>query len=329
MNREDIKIDDFKNLNNSDKILFLLKFASIAPSSHNTQPWKFKIKNNSIEILPEYSRALKSDPDHRELFLSLGTCCENLLLASEAYGLNYRIEEANGTFKITYNDLGSKKQDNATLNAMINRSCNRSPFETTKISDQFIETMKSVAKEVEINFIADNKLKEQVVGVVGDSIQQAFQDKEFTKELSQWIKPSLEKYQIGMTGYSVGIPWITSFIVPWMIGHLKMDVKQRKMDEVPLKASPMFVLLSHQEDNPPGWLKVGQAFEAIAVEATKLNLKISLQGAPIEIGNHYLKIKELFGAKGRPMIFFRIGYTSSNLRKSPRLLVKQLIDKNE
>src|SRR6185369_8977878 len=92
-NRESISIKDFVHFdNNRDKLLFLLKFASIAPSSHNTQPWKFRLTENSIEILPDFDRSLAySDPANRELFLSLGTCVANLILASKAYGLGFEV----------------------------------------------------------------------------------------------------------------------------------------------------------------------------------------------------------------------------------------------
>ncbi len=43
----------------------LIRFATLAPSGHNTQPWKFTINENSIQICPDLSRCLPVvDPDN-------------------------------------------------------------------------------------------------------------------------------------------------------------------------------------------------------------------------------------------------------------------------
>ena len=67
----------------------LVRHASLAASSHNTQPWKFRIDSESISILPDFSRRCPVvDPDDHHLFVSLGWAAENLLIAAEAAGLH-------------------------------------------------------------------------------------------------------------------------------------------------------------------------------------------------------------------------------------------------
>ncbi|HEX5430090.1 MAG TPA: hypothetical protein VFX17_03390 [Patescibacteria group bacterium] len=333
MNREDIDPKEMERLTNPEaKLLFLLKYASIAPSSHNTQPWRLRINSNTIEIKPEFKRRLVySDSKDRQLYLSLGTCIENLLLASKAYGFTFDLQIKNDESSvyalISYSNLQLNLIDYTTLESIIARASNRELFEDRPVPDEFVEKLKLIAgSKAEISFVTDQAQRTKIIDVVGTSIQDAFLDKQFTNELSGWIKPSLKKYQLGMPGYNVGIPWPLSFVMPWVIGHVKMDKTQRKMDEAPLRAAPMFVLLSNDSDEPTSWIQVGQVFEEIAVEADKIGLKIGIQGAPIEIGDHYKTLGQLFGAKGRPMIFFRIGFTSKNKPKSPRLLVNQLIE---
>ena len=63
----------------------LVRYATLAANGHNTQPWKFAIKENAIEIHPDYARRLPVvDPDDRELWISLGCALENLLVAARA-----------------------------------------------------------------------------------------------------------------------------------------------------------------------------------------------------------------------------------------------------
>ena len=65
----------------------LVRYATLAANGHNTQPWKFAIRENAIEIHPDYTRRLPAvDPHDRELWISLGCALENLLQASRAIG---------------------------------------------------------------------------------------------------------------------------------------------------------------------------------------------------------------------------------------------------
>lgn len=68
--------------------LELVRFATLAANSHNTQPWKFSIEENSISIAPDYARRCPVvDPDDHHLFVSLGCATENLTHAAAAAGL--------------------------------------------------------------------------------------------------------------------------------------------------------------------------------------------------------------------------------------------------
>ena len=66
----------------------LVRYATLAPSSHNTQCWKFALDGQSISILPDLSRRCPVvDPDDHHLYVSLGCAAENLVQAAQALGL--------------------------------------------------------------------------------------------------------------------------------------------------------------------------------------------------------------------------------------------------
>ena len=66
----------------------LVRNATLAPSSHNTQCWKFPVENDVITILPDLARRTPAvDPDDHHLYVSLGCAAENLVLAALANGL--------------------------------------------------------------------------------------------------------------------------------------------------------------------------------------------------------------------------------------------------
>lgn len=66
----------------------LIRCATLAPSSHNTQCWRFESVSGGILIRPDLSRRCPAvDPDDHHLYVSLGCAAENLRLAARAHGL--------------------------------------------------------------------------------------------------------------------------------------------------------------------------------------------------------------------------------------------------
>src|SRR3989338_9612586 len=83
-----IEADEFyKTENLFDQMLVLLKYASLAPSTFNSQPWRCRINDNQIEVYLDTDRMPKeSDKTGRFAFFSIGCFIENLYIASNYFG---------------------------------------------------------------------------------------------------------------------------------------------------------------------------------------------------------------------------------------------------
>jgi hypothetical protein len=80
-----------------ERLRFLLRYAILAPSSHNSQPWRFRIEGNAVHVAADESRWLRAaDPDRRELFVSLGCAVENLVVAAERFGFDPAVSYPDG-----------------------------------------------------------------------------------------------------------------------------------------------------------------------------------------------------------------------------------------
>ncbi|HEU0025359.1 MAG TPA: hypothetical protein VFQ12_12040, partial [Thermoleophilaceae bacterium] len=65
-----------------DQLEFALRYAILAPSGHNTQPWRFRIRGDTVEVHADRMRALAIvDPAGRELVISCGAALFLLRLA--------------------------------------------------------------------------------------------------------------------------------------------------------------------------------------------------------------------------------------------------------
>src|ERR1044071_2504628 len=89
-----ISADDFPADGNSEeKLWFLVRYAVLAPSTHNTQPWRFRIHGNVVELYADFARALPVvDPQYRELIMSCGAALLHLRIAIRYFGHAYTVE---------------------------------------------------------------------------------------------------------------------------------------------------------------------------------------------------------------------------------------------
>jgi len=62
-----------------------VRFGTLASNSHNTQPWKFRLGADTIDILPDFSRRTPiADPDDHHLYVTLGCAAQNVVIAANA-----------------------------------------------------------------------------------------------------------------------------------------------------------------------------------------------------------------------------------------------------
>src|SRR5690606_15823293 len=77
----------------SEQWRHLLRYAVVAPSGHNTQPWLFRLINDGVELFADRTRALPIvDPQDRELTISCGAALCQLRLAIRHFGFTDVVE---------------------------------------------------------------------------------------------------------------------------------------------------------------------------------------------------------------------------------------------
>ena len=70
----------------ASRAAYLIGVAGRAPSLHNTQPWRFTVGRDAIELHADVSRRLRVDPDGREMVISCGAALYGLRLAVRSLG---------------------------------------------------------------------------------------------------------------------------------------------------------------------------------------------------------------------------------------------------
>ena len=71
---------------------YLIELAARAPSVHNTQPWRFTVTGQAIELYADASRQLMEDLTGREMIIGCGAALFGLRLAVRSLGYQPAVE---------------------------------------------------------------------------------------------------------------------------------------------------------------------------------------------------------------------------------------------
>jgi len=141
----------------SPQMIEMVRYATLAANGHNTQPWKFAIRQDTIEIHPDTSRHLAVvDPENRELWISLGCALENLLLAARAAGYAPEVAypDANEIIRVQF--MPAKPQASPWFDAIPLRQTTRSVYDGRPVPAADLETLQSLPLEpgIALRFLA-------------------------------------------------------------------------------------------------------------------------------------------------------------------------------
>lgn len=334
-----IKLADFLKLPSGQAQLeFLIKFAVLAPSSHNSQPWKFQVSDRSIWVFANLERRLKdSDRNNRQMFLSLGCAITNILIAGDYLGLAGQVflEPNSGDSTCAARldfSLGEKKdkETNHLIFSIPRRVNNRHPYETQAPDTKTIASIKDlITADLNIKFISDKATKNKLAEIAVEAGIHAMTKRPFRMELARYLKSNLTGSPLGMPAFGMNIPTPASFFVPWAVRLANVN-RLNKYSELKLltKETPMLGIINTERDTPSAWLTAGQIYQKISLISCQNRLATAVWAAPVQISNYYQEIQKVLNTKFRPQFFFRIGYTKYATPHSPRLSADEVLSEN-
>ena len=172
-----------------------VRHATLAPSGHNTQPWRFSLKEDSIRIFPDFARRLPVvDPDNRELYISLGCALENLVISAKYAGYDSEIEyfpagEHSECLLVTLKRINAA-EDNILFQAIPKRHTNRREYNKQQIPRADLNKLESVPKENGVTslMLTEPRAIEQIIELVKEGNRIQMNNDAFMAELISWIR---------------------------------------------------------------------------------------------------------------------------------------------
>ncbi|OOE33077.1 hypothetical protein BZG05_11800 [Salinivibrio kushneri] len=320
---------------NSDKALIteqqiklLLSYAVLAPSSHNTQPWRFEITDGTVFMFADETRALAiNDPNSRELYISCGCALMNLRAAAahEGFSISINVEPASGDDAllavISFNKQHSSSLKDAELFKSIeSRRTYRKHFASKDIPTDILDSLHMTASKEDtwLEFITLEESRRIVAELIseGDSIQ--WSNPNWRKELASWILP--RRQGGGLTMHPFLVP-VARAIVRTLDMGMGIAAKNKQLTA----KSPALAVLGTANDNVTDWLKAGQSLEKILLSAHSKGLQAAYFNQPVQVASLRPKLQSLLKKTGVPQVVISLGFPKDQIGASPRRRLDEVI----
>ncbi|AIO39979.1 nitroreductase family protein [Burkholderia cenocepacia] len=296
----------------------LLGYAVLAPSSHNSQPWRFVVDGATISVFADRVRALPVvDPYDRELIISCGAALLNLRVALDHAGLAYTIStfpsevDPDLLALVRVCDDGySDAALGALFDAIAERVTTRAPFEATAVPDDVQRDLiaAGVAEGADIGCVDSIAHRARVAELVAQADRQQFADPRFRRELASWIDP--RRRDDGMPAFAAGVPALLDFsapIVTTAVRTFDLGNGLAALHHQLVGASPLIVCIATVRDDREAWLAAGQALERILLVAARAGYTASYLNQPIETAGLRAHLCHMLGLRGEPQLLLRVG----------------------
>lgn len=299
----------------------LLRNAIRAPSSHNTQPWRFEISGDRLLLYADRTRALPVvDPDDRALVISCGAALGHLLIALRHFGHageTTAFPDPDDPDLLAAVRLGPPRtpepEDDELFAAIDRRRTDRAAFEDRPVPNPVLEQLQcdAVRAGAALQVLTTAEPKAAVARLVAAGDRAQFADPAFRRELGAWMRPNRTRRPDGIPGHALGIPDVPSLLAPRLIAVMDTGATQARKDEKLARTAPALLLLSTIHDTPAGWLVAGRALAFVLLRATALGLRASFLNQPIEVPTLRPRLRDLTPCGPYPQLLLRVGYPRS------------------
>lgn len=293
----------------------LVRYATLAPSSHNTQCWKFRLDDRAVAILPDLSRRCPVvDPDDHHLFVSLGCAAENLVQAASAHGLKGHVRGAAAAGHVLQVDLEPTQPVASTLfQAIPERQSTRGDYDGQPLAPQELERLERAASGdgVRVILLSERRAMEQVLEFVAAGNTAQMNDPAFVEELRKWIRFSgreAVRSGDGLYAASSGNPPLPTWLGSMLFGLFFTPKSENDKYARHVRSSAGIAIFVADHAGPVQWVEVGRRYQRFALQCTALGIRNAMLNQPVEVPTLRPQFAAFLGVGNRrPDLVVRFG----------------------
>jgi hypothetical protein len=292
----------------------LIRASVLAASSHNTQPWLFRVTPDAITILPDRSRRCRVvDPNDAHLYKSLGCAAENLVHAASLQGLAAEVR-----YDLDLDAVIVALEERADIvpseyaGALGTRQCSKTAYDGTPIDDEELTALEHAGSlgSVRCLIITDRERTATVAALVERGNITQLTDRAFRRELLTWIRfnpRTALRTRDGLAGRVNRQPPIPSVLGRLLAPILVRASNQAKKDRDYLQSSAGLAVFLTPTDTAADWVVAGRAYERFSLRADLHNIRSAFVNQPIEVPELRDELRSCLDVTAHPQLMVRFG----------------------
>lgn len=319
-----------------ERLRFLLGYAVLAPSAHNTQPWRWRLDGDTVELRADRTRALPvADPSDRELTISCGAALFFLRLAIRRFG---RVDEVEIFPDPSDRDLLARVRLGAPIlphweveelfSAIGDRHTYRLEFDELEVHPRTARKLVDAA-EAEgawMELVERGEARHALAGLVREGDRTQFADPAFRHELASWVRGNRSSAPDGVPGYAFGIPDVVSALGPVVMGGVNLGAMWGGRSHQATENAPVLAVIGTDGDTPRDWLMAGQSLGRLLLAAAAEGISAGFLNQAVEVPALRDRVRSLLGGWGHPQLVLRFGYPREEARPTPRRSVEDVLE---
>jgi hypothetical protein len=288
----------------------------LAPSSHNTQCWRFQIAEKSIAIAPDLARRCPVvDPDDHHLFVSLGCAAENLAHAALAAGLHAEPRfNSGGDGAIAVSLEATQAHTTPLSQAIAERQCTRSEYEGQPLSTAELRQLEraGTGEGVSVRLLTARPVVENVLAYIVAANTVQMNDPAFVAELKAWIRFSADealRTGDGLFAGASGNPVMPRWLGSRAMGLFFTPKSENEKYARQIRSSAGIAVFITERSDEAHWIEAGRCYERFALQATAMGVRNAFLNQPIEVGAVRSQLAAWLGLANqqRPDLVVRFG----------------------
>ncbi|MBS2937864.1 nitroreductase family protein [Nocardioides sp. J2M5] len=298
--------------------------ACLAPSVHNTQPWRWRTSGRGLELHADRRRQLEvADPLGRNLVISCGAALHHATVAAAALGWVPTVERlpdprrADLLARITLEAGPPPPHGAETLDLLARRSTDRRRFTSWPVPEERLERLAAVANEQGARAVALTEVSERFraerLVLLAAQLQRSRPTARAEQE--EWLD----------RGPVDGIPREALPEPSHRAGAYAQRFDTAPLHAVPgpdLESSDGLVVLFDGQDDPAAWLRAGEGLSALWLAATADGLSVVPLSQLVEVPETRRAFQhDVLGGLAHPLVLVRVGWQAigrDDLVRTPR-----------
>lgn len=330
----------------------LVHAATLAASPHNTQPWRFSLRDDAIELAVDASRNLGAiDPLRREQWIGLGCALENLLVAAPSLGwtpsVTLRPEEADSSVAARITLARGDAARHPLFDAIARRHTHRGVYELARpLESALFDSMDALGADlpdIAIRWVRTPEARARIGEDIVMATEAIIADREQSADSWRWFRldwESLQRQRDGVTLDAAGLsPALLALVkmLPAMSPESSDAGWLKSTREVHVGTAPAFgILVARNARDAAQRLNGGRLWQRLHLWATTRGIAMQpLNQLPeradreTTTGNDPTFGKKLAGLVGgdgwQALMPFRLGYATTEASASPRRAVEDVL----